>query len=768
MGGVAPLVELPLNTVIHGKCLEVLKKFPDNSVDSIVTDVPYGLGDKDPSIEDIIAYLQGAPSLGPLKKGRQHCANSVVRVPVVPQTDHPETHPSQDSITFRVVLTEFPAVSFGVVQFDNELTREQEVYNVSTILDLYDMLVRKGDAYSDQGFNDCQLCLRERQSFPGCIEACSCFTQLGPATFSVLVRLPYNPFGEPKRSADVMADPTTEIKAVLTLDVGRRTGELSPADPTDTGDSGLLISTPEDVGASSGAGGLLSILQVLLTGKIHLPTDRALSFNVAVPIALVDRFHSPRVAQKDFMGKDWEIPSVPVWKECFRVLKPGGFLLSFAGTRTSDIISMGLRAAGFENRDTIDAEQGPPVLRWVRAQGMPKSTDISKELDKKAGVEREVLGPLVYADGTEGHWSANDKYAQDRHTKGLHGKKKVATAPSTPEAQEWEGWGTALKPYWEPILVFRKPIEEKTLVGQVLATGTGGLNIKASRVKHSSKKDFEKHKAGVDAVKARGGVRGGSWKNTSDLSGANEVTVDGRYPPNVLFVHSDLCRKVGTTMVPAPVINRFEDGAKPFGNGAGHPYTSTQTGDENGEEEIGVWECHPSCPVGRLNRQRAPTVSRPDNRAGGKMDTRTGGTNWRFRRKPSNLSDSGGVSRYFANFPWEPEEGFFYVPKPSLAEKSSGLEEGEENDHSTVKPIKLMAYLVRMATRPGGIVLDPYCGSGSTGVAAIGEGMSFIGIEKEESSVRTALSRLEDAIRARRTVESQREAFDLTQTLESD
>lgn len=440
----------------------------------------------------------------------------------------------------------------------------------------------------------------------------------------------------------------------------------------------------------------------------------------------------------EFMGKDWDIPSVLVWRECFRVLKPGGFLLTFAGTRTADIISIGLRAAGFENRDTIDAEQGPPVLRWARAQGMPKSTDISKEIDKKAGVERKVAGtrPTHYPDSPSGYSSVSAKGGVRKGgifgpTHGEVAVGRTVTLPSTEEAKQWEGWGTALAPYWEPILVFRKPIKEKTVTEQVLATGTGGINIKASRVKHSSKEDFEKHKAGVDAIRARGGSMGKSWKNTSDLSGANEVTADGRWPSNFLLVHSDACRQVGTKKVPAPVINRFNDGAKPFGGGAGHPYTTTQTGDENGEEEVTLWECHPSCPFERLNKQR------------------------------------DGATRYFANFHWEPEEGFFYVPKPSQAEKSSGLE-GEENDHDTVKPIKLMAYLVGMATRSGGTVLDPYCGSGTTGVAAVGEGMHFIGIEKESDSVRVARGRLEVALQARREVETRRAVFDLAMSLESE
>lgn len=417
----------------------------------------------------------------------------------------------------------------------------------------------------------------------------------------------------------------------------------------------------------------------------------------------------------EFMNKDWEIPSVLVWKECFRVLKPGGFLLSFAGTRTQDVMSIGIRAAGFENRDVIDAEFGPPILRWQRAQGMPKSTDLGK-----------------------------------------------ATEKAGETSKDWKGWGTALKPYWEPILMFRKPVAEKTVVEQVLKTGTGGINIDGSRIKHSSPEDFAKHKAGVDAIKAKGGSMANSWKNSSDLSGANEVTSAGRFPPNVLYVHSDACKQVGSKTVAAPVINRFTDGAKPFGNGAGHEYTTTQTGDENGEEEVAVWDCHPSCPVRHLNEQSGVTVSRPDNRSGEKLDTREMG--WRFKRPTSSLNDSGGASRFFANF--EPEVFFTYVPKASQSEKSDGLE--EENAHPTVKPLKLMRYLVRLVTRKGGIVLDPYAGSGTTCVAAVIEGMHFVGIEKEEPSVKTAQGRVAKVLQEAREQEAMRETHRLVSEIPED
>lgn len=401
----------------------------------------------------------------------------------------------------------------------------------------------------------------------------------------------------------------------------------------------------------------------------------------------------------EFMGKDWDLPSVPVWKECFRVLKPGGFLFTFAGTRTMDLISMGLRAAGFENKDCCDAEMGPPVLRWLRAQGMPKSVDVSKELGKRVGTSKKA-----------------------KKSKGVEPQEDLTVTPEIVEF--WKGFGTALKPYWEPILIFKKPLEESTLLGQILATGTGCLNIDECRVKHADPADFAKHKAGVDAIKARGGKMANSWKNSSDLSGANEVSTAGRFPPNVIMVHSDLCRKLGTTTEAMPPINRFDDGAKPFGGGAGHEYTTI----EREDEQVTVWACHPSCPV-----------------------------HWLKNQHPE-------AHKYFYGI--DPDSGLFYVPKPSLAEKSEGLE--SENEHSTVKPIRLMEYLVRLATRRGGVVLDPYCGSGTTCIAAANEDLDFIGIEKEEPSFLTATARSGLALKKRLDRAAQGATNDLMLSLESE
>lgn len=241
----------------------------------------------------------------------------------------------------------------------------------------------------------------------------------------------------------------------------------------------------------------------------------------------------------DFMGKAWSIPPVAVWRECYRVLQPGGHLLCFGGTRTFDLISIGIRAAGFECRDTIASQFGVQVLKWIQGQGFPKSLNV------KSALEKMGLSPE--------------------------------------ESAAWSGWGTSLKPCWEPIIVARKPIAESTVAKQVLATGTGALNIDACRVQTSS--------ADLAEMTGRSGA-----SSENAFPGASDAGIwgpksSGRWPSNVLLTHAPGCRRTGTKKVDAPVINRFTDGAKPFGNGAGHEYVSEQQGDAEGKEEIAVYEC---------------------------------------------------------------------------------------------------------------------------------------------------------------------------------
>jgi DNA modification methylase len=406
----------------------------------------------------------------------------------------------------------------------------------------------------------------------------------------------------------------------------------------------------------------------------------------------------------DFMNKPWDIPPVEVWKECFRVLKPGGHLLAFAGTRTFDLMSMAIRMAGFENRDTIAAQFGPSVLQWQHGQGFPKSHSVDKGIDRKKGVARKVVGTKKGVGGQNLNDIVNGREVRqttDEGGKGIGaygvGAKQVSidipiTEPGSEEAKQWEGWGTALKPAWEPVVMFRKPIREKSVVSQVLKTGTGAININGCRV--STSNDDPNHRPGVTTTTDK----------ASSMFGINSQRrgeIGGRWPANLLLVHGVGCKTVGTKKVKAPTINRFEDGMKPFGDGAGHTFTSTQTGDENGEEEIPVYECMEGCPAKALDTQNS------------------------------------GASRFFAQF--EPDSSFLYCAKAGPKEKKLDT---DLEQHPTVKPIALMRYLVRLVTPKGGVVLDPYCGSGTTCVAAVEEGVYFIGIDKYEPYVQRSRLRV--------------------------
>lgn len=214
-----------------------------------------------------------------------------------------------------------------------------------------------------------------------------------------------------------------------------------------------------------------------------------------------------------FMGKDWDsfVPPPAVWIECLRVLKPGGHMAVFAGARTQDLMGLSIRLAGFEIRDT---------LGWIYGSGFPKSMDVSKAIDKAAGADREVVGRAKGAQaestGRFGAWG-NDR--------GDGVSEYDLTAPATPEAVKWDGWGTALKPAIEPIILARKPLVG-TVANNVIAHGVGGVNIDACRV--------------GDDVRPKGASTGEIVSENGSMAGPNTGrkvvgTVTGRWPANVLL-----------------------------------------------------------------------------------------------------------------------------------------------------------------------------------------------------------------------------------------
>jgi site-specific DNA-methyltransferase (adenine-specific) len=306
-----------------------------------------------------------------------------------------------------------------------------------------------------------------------------------------------------------------------------------------------------------------------------------------------------------FMGKSWDSSGisyrVELWAECLRLLKPGGHLLAFGGSRTYHRLACAVEDAGFEIRDQI---------MWVYGSGFPKSHNISKAIDRAAGAEREAIGSYSGATNIGKKTDGKQGYGRTEIPSSGVDRTVYITKPSTDLAKKWDGWGTALKPSHEPIVLARKQLES-TVAQNVLTYGTGGLNVDGCRV-------------GEEQMK--------------------QAVCAGRWPAN--FIH---------------------DGS---------------------EEVLGLFP-----EVGHSSAAR-----------------------------------------------------FFYCSKAPLAEREAGLTgdsaASRRNHHPTVKPFYLMRHLVRLATPPGGIVLDPFAGSGTTGVAAVYERMRFVGIEQLEDYAKIAASRI--------------------------
>jgi DNA modification methylase len=474
--------------------------------------------------------------------------------------------------------------------------------------------------------------------------------------------------------------------------------------------------------------------------------------------------------KKGFMSKDWDVvPSPLVWKECFRVLRPGGYLLAFAGTRTWDLMSISIRLAGFEDRDTI-AHNGPSALQWLYGSGFPKSTAIDKQIDKHLKAEREVIGPKIRL-GDKKPYPHNPTPGNEWNERyGLKTWRDPETAPATPEAKKWQGWGSALKPSWEPVLMFRKPLSEPTIAQNVLVHGCGGLNIDATRI---GTQDYTGRPSGQS-------VNAYEWSKKPNpmygqITGGNP---QGRWPSNTLFSHTLLCRQTGVKRVwgNTPVGHKGNSTINDYGK-----YNHRSEVTHGTEETVDAWECSEFCPVRILGEQSGVRSSRPglikkrgESDLFGKWGQCGDGVKYQ--------DDTGTAARYFAQFSPSPDElevPFLYASKASKRERDAGLEHlpaqqgfdkntskkiahinhatGEttyseyqpsarHNSHPTVKSLSLMKYLCRLVGVPGGVILDPFCGSGSTLCAAIYEGFSFIGIEQDASYVEIVRARIQHAM----------------------
>jgi DNA modification methylase len=455
-----------------------------------------------------------------------------------------------------------------------------------------------------------------------------------------------------------------------------------------------------------------------------------------------------------FMGKQWDydVPSVELWKECYRVLKPGGYLLSFGSSRTYHRMAVKVEDAGFEIRDQI---------MWVYGSGFPKSHNIGKAVDKDNGKSKNLKKWAKYFDSIckikdisneeiDSYLGLNSNGATAAHFRRYNsntsrfpkldfyyrlktwlkfddtfdniikeaereiiGIKKNQmsgwsinnetkfidrniTIAKTSEAKKYEGWGTALKPAHEPIVMARKPFKG-SVAKNVLKWNTGGINIDDCRV------DSEKRTIPIFSKDEKDDTT--LFGLHSTIQHYREETELGRFPANIIFDEE------------AGILLDEQSGQSKSSPTKGHIRKGNVTGDNRTQVSAGLY----------------------------------GDGNW---IEGSNFSDKGGASR------------FFYCPKPSKKEKEEGLDNHEhkmlsrvnkgglENDprwerklrkntHSTVKPLKLIQYLIRLVTPIGGITIDPFFGSGTSGKSALKEDndYKFIGIEKEKEYFNIAVER---------------------------
>lgn len=384
-----------------------------------------------------------------------------------------------------------------------------------------------------------------------------------------------------------------------------------------------------------------------------------------------------------FMGKSWDASGIAynteMWKEAYRVLKPGGHLLSFGGTRTYHRMACAIEDAGFEIRDQI---------QWVYGSGFPKSLNIGKAIDKLNGIK-----PIGVKEPTGGITGGKNTGAED---KGWHSINNWFVYPKC--ENNWKGWGTALKPANEPICVARKPLAEKTVAENVLKYGTGGINIDDCRIGYLNEKDKK------DAISIRPetsnskGFQTYSENEHSDnfSRGIERNNLTGRFPANVIHDGSP------------EVLELF-------------PNTTSE----------GHWA----------------------------------------KTKVTGFGDFGnGKSEYFGVGEKDKSKGsaarFFYCAKASKSERNAGLDGFEDkqysydgrnkeienpyqrnksiakNNHPTVKPLKLMEYLVKLVTPKGGVCLDPFMGSGTTAVACKKNGFNYLGFDMTKEYVEIAEARI--------------------------
>jgi site-specific DNA-methyltransferase (adenine-specific) len=381
-----------------------------------------------------------------------------------------------------------------------------------------------------------------------------------------------------------------------------------------------------------------------------------------------------------FMGKGWDhgVPGEEFWLEALRVAKPGAYLLAFGGTRTFHRLTCAIEDAGWEIRDCV---------MWVYGSGFPKSLNVGKAIDKAAGAEREKIripadqcrNPKATGSGRDGTEGATRPWIEKAMRVGYH--EKESDTPTTDEAKQWQGWGTALKPAWEPIIVARKPLAG-TVAATVMQYGTGALNIDGCRVGYEAGEvNFDRKQRQQNSAGAIEGAFGAASLIGTEISTYKDA---GRWPANAIIDDSP------------EVAEEFPSDSKGSFSRFFYCAKTSVADREEGLDDL---------PYGTL--------------------AYSGGAQGAEGRGEDAYTEGQGIGL-------------------------NNLKQ-RKNTHPTVKPTALMQYLCRLVTQPNGLVLDPFCGSGSTGKAALSEGFRFVGIDLDATHTTIANARCEHAAKKSHT-----------------
>jgi site-specific DNA-methyltransferase (adenine-specific) len=379
-----------------------------------------------------------------------------------------------------------------------------------------------------------------------------------------------------------------------------------------------------------------------------------------------------------FMGKKWDydVPSVLIWQAIYRSLKPGGYLIAFSGTRTYHRMAVNIEDAGFQIRDMIS---------WVYGSGFPKSLNVGKAVDQLQGNKREVIGKRL-----TGSAMASRSLGRGNSDAGS-GQNEVEESKGV---SEWEGWGTALKPAFEPIIIARKPLSEKTIAQNVIKHHTGAINIDASRISLNGETP--------PSGSAKLFFKGNQFTTDKIYGTETETNSLGRFPSN--FIHDGSPEVIELFPSKAGAFAPVKKGSSAKTRNIYNKYN------DNGDDGLSFYNDSGSA----ARFFYCAKASKHDRNEGCENIA------------PSLETDRQNDSTNLAN---------------RLHNKSNTL-----NNHPTVKPTTIMRYLVRLVTPPGGLVCDPFTGSGSTGKACMLEGFRFFGIDQDAQNIPIAHARITHAI----------------------